>query len=906
MQSTGVHFAQTQKSKMKYLYTLLFFALIALTGNSQSEYYYYADGERMNLNEEKNSLVVHINPSYSEVLGRIELPGLKEKEVHGVYGRAIFHFSEQVDAERINAETLGIPEPDFYSSAHGVRIDDGFFLALTHEVVAQFSQENNLVNKQLDELKNRFGASYSRNEYGTDIFHVNDPYVGLAFANALEESGLVDWAHTDFYGKVSRHNDPFYNQQFQMNNTGQTVNGWAGVADTDCNAPEAWAITLGSSDITVAVIDDGLEPHEDLVTSTGLSRVLGGNTPATGGDGTPRFGSDAHGMACAGIVGATHNNGLGVRGVAPLVNLRSVNIFWGGETSQTIANGINWARAQGVDVMSNSWGYTSCSLSFSNLNTALSNAQNLGRDGKGCIVLFSAGNGGKTCIDYPANRSSVMAIGSVTNRAEHSNYSNEGPQLSLVAPSDASQGQAGASVRTIDRMGSVGYDSGNYTPFFGGTSAACPLVAGSAALVLGYSPELTENQVRSLLENTASDMGSQGFDNTFGNGRINVGAAIASLEPTECETNSLLLTIALDEYPAETTWEITDGSGNAISAGGPYLSSLQFTTVTENICLENGCYTLTFFDSYGDGICCGFGNGNYTLTNESIILISGGEFEDSESSEFCVGEAENPCFNVNFNDYNISSYIPPRDQGTFTIQGDGAGIFLQSNSLKYIPINYDVTTETVIEFEFQSSDQGSIAAIAMEDNTSLTLQRLFKIYGTLNNPNVISDFDTYSGTALQSFSIPIGTYYTGNGLNLVVLSANVNGSPGNNGYFQNIRLFEGTGCTTSGIITQSEEVFDIESSSEFIIQSNQQGLSFEDEFVLFPNPARSNTQLISQHGQHIQTVQVFSITGTLIEQIVVNGPRAALDLRDHANGIYLLKWKDEFGTSHQKKLVKTE
>jgi len=374
------------------------------------------------------------------------------------------------------------------------------------------------------------------------------------------------------------------------------------------------------------------------------------------------------------------------------------------------------------------------------------------------------------------------------------------------------------------------------------------------------------------------------------NSRTCLGTNCVTEDPSQCENETGTLTINLDEYPTETTWTITDGSNTVVSSGGPYLSSQQFTTVAENVCLTAGCYTLTFFDSFGDGICCGFGNGSYTLTDESgTSLASGGEFTDSEASQFCIGDIVAPCFDINFNDYNISSYIPSRDQGTFTIQEAGAGIFLQSNSLKYIPINYDVTPQTKLEFEFQSTDQGSIHAIAMEDNASLTLQRLFKVYGTLNNPNVISDFDTYSGTALESFTIDIGNYYTGNGLDLVVLSANVNGSPGNNGYFRNIRLYEGTSCTSVATSVQT-----IESAAQ------------KGEFVLFPNPTNGDVELVSQNGVGIQMVNVYTITGSLVDQIMVNASRTTINLQDQSKGIYIIKWIDYAGTNHQEKLIKTE
>jgi hypothetical protein len=176
----------------------------------------------------------------------------------------------------------------------------------------------------------------------------------------------------------------------------------------------------------------------------------------------------------------------------------------------------------------------------------------------------------------------------------------------------------------------------------------------------------------------------------------------------------------------------------------------------------------------------------------------------------------------------------------------------------------------------------------METNTSLTLPALFKLHGTLNNPNVISDFDNYSGTAYQSYVIPVGTYYNVNGLALVVVSANVNGSPGNNSYFRNIRLYEGDACGGA---------------------ASPQGLSSvptDGEFVLFPNPTRGDIELTSMSGLDIQTIQIFSITGALIDQVVVNGPRATMDFSDKSQGIYLITWTDANGQNHQERLVKTQ
>ena len=95
------------------------------------------------------------------------------------------------------------------------------------------------------------------------------------------------------------------------------------------------------------------------------------------------------------------------------------------------------------------------------------------------------------------------------------------------------------------------------------------------------------------------------------------------------------LSILLDNFPGETTWSLTDSVGATVASGGPYSGA--GTTVVENFCAPEGCYTLTMFDSFGDGICCSFGSGNYELTADGGVVASGGEYGDLEATSFCVG-----------------------------------------------------------------------------------------------------------------------------------------------------------------------------------------------------------------------------------------------------------------------------
>lgn len=178
------------------------------------------------------------------------------------------------------------------------------------------------------------------------------------------------------------------------------VDGHSGAFDADIDAPEAWASTRGSATITVAVIDQGVtSDHPDLPNSRQLR--LNGSNFAAGLDGTSAddpspTGNGNHGNSCAGLVAATHGNNQGIAGVAPNVRVMPIRIPVGmnGATPQNFADAINFARQNGADVISNSWGYNSTDQNlFPVIVTAIQNATTQGRVGsRGCVVVFAAGN----------------------------------------------------------------------------------------------------------------------------------------------------------------------------------------------------------------------------------------------------------------------------------------------------------------------------------------------------------------------------------------------------------------------------------------------------------------------------------------------------------------------------------
>lgn len=307
----------------------------------------------------------------------------------------------------------------------------------------------------------------------------------------------------------------FFSNQWGHKNIGQS----SGIYGTDISFCGAKDITLGNSNIVVAVVDDGVElNHPDLNNNV----ILGYNAVNNSVGGSPANNQSPHGTNCAGII-AAENNTIGVVGVAPNCKILPCrNDFDYSQTTEWLANSIDFAWQKGVDVISNSWGGGSNS---SIIDNAIKNALNFGRNGLGCVVVFATGNddGG---VGYPARSSArILAVGAIDRCGVRSGRidrvpnscdpwcsncrpaSQYGKELDVVAP--------GTSVYTTDISGSGGYVSGDYNPNFGGTSAACPYVAGVAALLLSINPCLTEKEVSYHIEKSAKTIRTDLYNYAF-------------------------------------------------------------------------------------------------------------------------------------------------------------------------------------------------------------------------------------------------------------------------------------------------------------------------------------------------------------------------------------------------------
>ena len=362
------------------------------------------------------------------------------------------------------------------------------------------------------------------------IYHVRLPEGSRARVekalSALTEVAYVERNHLRYTDLVP--NDPMAGNLWGLNNTGQT----GGTPDADIDAPEAWDITTGDSNLVVAIIDSGLDmDHEDIAANlwTNPGEIPGngidddGNGYVddvhgwdfTGNDNNPDDDVPAcggHGTHTAGTVGAVGDNGTGVTGVnwnvklMPLKAARGVlGIFCSLPDSATIA-AIEYAAANGAMVSNNSYG--GGSYSQAQMDTIRASRR---------LFVAAAGNennNNDANPSYPAsyplnNIISVLATDHNDARASFSNYG--ATSVDLGAPG----------VNILSTLPGDQYDA------YDGTSMASPLVAGVAGLLLADDPSLTPNELRWKLLNSTDNVGLP----VATGGRVNVHAALTLPEP---------------------------------------------------------------------------------------------------------------------------------------------------------------------------------------------------------------------------------------------------------------------------------------------------------------------------------------------------------------------------------------
>jgi serine protease len=261
--------------------------------------------------------------------------------------------------------------------------------------------------------------------------------------------------------------------------------------NTDINMCQAWDISTGAN-TKIAIIDTGVQlNHPDLINNIAPQSFDANNNTS------PSQVYSFHGTFVAGICGAGTNNNQGIAGVAPNTKIISVSHPLSGQpqltTCEKMGGGIYWAAfgPEKADIMNNSWGIQSTTLSSAVLENNITLATSNGRLGKGCIVVFAAGND-MYGMRYPANNPNLnlLTVGASRPDGLKATFSSHGPTLDVVAP--------GVCIPSTTIGSSVATDDG--------TSFAAPHVAGVAALMLSVNPCLTRQQVYDIIEQTAQKL----------------------------------------------------------------------------------------------------------------------------------------------------------------------------------------------------------------------------------------------------------------------------------------------------------------------------------------------------------------------------------------------------------------
>lgn len=502
--------------KKKLLFTLLLCTLISIESFSQAEgeRYYYSLNKKIFLREIEDKMVVCFQSKHAEdVKARLQTERI-EQQYEGIYIVNVAG-NRKESLKRDLSQIKGVKSiQPMYRTYSGVEV------GITDEIVMKF--HNNVSQQQIDELHSKHQVQIKETTGLWYLVIVPSQADALEIANQYQLSGLVEYCHPDFLAKIENYqtipNDPYFENQFYLHNTGQSIikvkmNGSAdiirsGAPGADIRAPEAWDITKGNSDIVVAVLDsDGFtHDHPDLPASrqvwlngSDFAENPPGNNPSTVENGN-------HANACAGIIAATHNNNEGIAGIAPNCKIMPVRIP--SETTAPaitrVANAFRFAKNNGAHVISCSWGYEVNKNSsygfpepdlFPEIVAAITEVTTQGREGKGCVVVFAASNsanhaaGDPGFVAFPANVQvpGVLTVGASDRYDQQANYSptsvlgtTSNQIVDIVAPSNRAwfctpsygDDTEGNEIWTIDIPDgpNMGYPAGYNPPITSGCS----------------------------------------------------------------------------------------------------------------------------------------------------------------------------------------------------------------------------------------------------------------------------------------------------------------------------------------------------------------------------------------------------------------------------------------------------
>lgn len=382
------------------------------------------------------------------------------------------------------AVSAGFVKPNL-SRYYSLPPTNGF---VSDQIVVRFSSEiaNNTKRKII--RQNDAKTITEIPDIGATVLQVPDENVQAAIDNLLQQQGVI-YAEPNYLAEATDviPNDPGWGNQYNL---------------AAIRAPAGWQLNTGAVWVTIAIIDSGVDlTHPDL-----FVRILPGYD-FVNNDNDPQD-DNGHGTHVAAIAAASSNNAVGISGVnwgASILPVKVLNASGNG-TYTNVAAGIVWATNHGAQVINLSLGGASPSF-------VLSDAVDYAYT-HGVTLVASTGNAGAPAVLYPAAFDAIIAVGATDISNSWASFSNYGPEVDVVAP--------GANIYSAYPGGGYGYRSG--------TSMSAPHVSGLAAILWGI-PGNGPAKIRTIIESTSQDLGNPGWDEFFGNGLIQMDAAILNALP---------------------------------------------------------------------------------------------------------------------------------------------------------------------------------------------------------------------------------------------------------------------------------------------------------------------------------------------------------------------------------------
>ena len=299
--------------------------------------------------------------------------------------------------------------------------------------------------------------------------------------------------------------DPDFAQQWALHNTGQVIAGDAGISGADIDASEAWKLFAGAPNLVVAIIGRGVDPHPEYA-----DRLLEGH--ATVGDLFNTLDTCPHDTHLAGIIAAATNNAQGIAGLHDQVTILPVRVLDGCAqgTEASTAEGIIWAVDHGAHIIL-------AAVQFFDGTQVLADAVTYAVT-HDVVIVAPAGSAGNNEVVFPAAFDGCLAVTATTNQDGISDASNSGAEVDLAAP--------GKDIWSTW----IGEGYGFQSPARD-TASAAGFVAGVAALVRSFAPQLSAADVAQVLLDSADDLGDPGWDPLFGAGRVNARRALEMTPP---------------------------------------------------------------------------------------------------------------------------------------------------------------------------------------------------------------------------------------------------------------------------------------------------------------------------------------------------------------------------------------